>query len=216
MPTLAIAWGFATVVFAGVLYTWLVEDVNVGRLTRDAADSMDGPTYLAAVANLGFALWAIAGAAAVLGASVLRRIDPSGKTWLFMASAGALSFVLLADDMWLLHDRVFPQRVGIPELAVYATYGIMTLAHLYFFRDEIMKTEYVVLLAAASIFGCAMVIDFLTNDAAGTSQKYVTEDIPKFFGMSTWAAYHLRTAYYLIVRRLEAGPERVRDVIATS
>ena len=203
---LAIAWGFGLLVVAGLLYVWFVEDISIGLLLRDPADSTDGPTYLGAVSSLGFALWAASAAVCLLVATVLHSVAARRQWVHYMASAGLLSAFLMADDMWLLHDRVLPGRIGIPEIVVYTAYAVVTFGHLWIFRRLIMRTEYQVLFLAGFLLACSLVADTLTNNVAASNAKYLTEDGPKLFGMITWLTYHARTAMLLLTQQLR--PDR--------
>jgi len=205
--TLVVAWSFSGLVILFLVYTWLVEDVPIGLLTRDPADFLNGPTYLGAVSSLGFALWAAASAVCLLTAALLRTTGARTHLVNFMLSAGLLSLLLMADDMWLLHDQVFPHKVGIPELVVYFGYAAFTLGHLWVFRKVILRTDYQVLLFAGFFLAFSLVADTLTNNVAGSNSQYMIEDGPKFFGMVTWLAYHGRASYQLLLDQLRSGDE---------
>ena len=216
IATLAMAWTFAGAVAGAILVAWVVQDIEVGMLTRDPADSVKGPTYLGAVSSLGFAVWASAAAVCLLAGLVVRRRQGDARLAAFMFSAGILSTLLLVDDMWLLHDRVFPGNLGIPEALVYAFYGLFGITHLIVFRREILRTDFVLLLLAGLLLFGAIVIDTLTNNTAASSSKYFTEDIPKFFGMVTWLAYHVRTALVLSADDLESKPAPESEPVASA
>jgi len=216
LPTVAVAGSVCLVVLLGLVYVWKIHDLNIGNLTRDAADSLRGPWYTAAIANFGFALWAATAGICLVAAAVLRSIEGQLEATMFFLAGGLLSAMLLADDMLLLHDRLFPAFLGLHENITYGAYMVLTAAYLFAFRKLILRrTDVLILVVSIVGFAGGLGGDVVMGGGGDTSSKFLLEDGPKFCGLVMWAAYHAKTAVLFISNALHQPPMMSRGTIST-
>lgn len=97
----------------------------------------------------------------------------------------------MLDDLFLLHENIFPRKLNIPEKFVYFVYGIIVLSYIVKFRKLILKTDFIFLFLAFGFFGASIIFDQVTTN------KYlgVLEDWFKLFGIVNWLAYFTRIGF---------------------
>ena len=87
--------------------------------------------------NWGVVLWMAAAAICLFSAVLLKQQNISNSTFTFMAVSGGFSLVLGIDDLFLLHDRLFPKLFDISEKYFYVLYLFAFLVYLiYFIRQD--------------------------------------------------------------------------------
>ena len=91
---------------------------------------------------------------------VLYRI-PSHPSWLFFGYAALLTTILMFDDLFLIHEEVAPDHLHIPEKLVYVLYGALALGFFVGFLSQILKTDYLLLVAACLLFVVSVASDLM-------------------------------------------------------
>ncbi len=187
----------------------LQTDIPVGYFTRDPAAIMNVPAYIGLFSNLGILLWCSTAAICLFSAELLRKqSDKREWTWFILAS-GLITTMLLVDDLFLLHEKVFPNHMHIPQRWVLAGYGLVTLFYLARFRSTFLKTEFILLGFAFAFFGLSVIIDCIIDviqipdfrikliviDFYG---RHILEDGCKLLGIVSWATYFIRICLYQI------------------
>ncbi len=107
--------------------------------------------------------------------------------------AGLLSFLLMLDDLFILHERVFPMYFDQAEKALFALYGVLVLTYLLLYRDFLLRTDWLLLALAFGLFAGSLAFDFISEEIH-IPQRHFFEDGAKFAGIAGWTAYHTRTA----------------------
>jgi hypothetical protein len=130
-----------------------------------------GPVHIGCVSHAGI-FFSAAAAACFFAARVLRERAPASEMRRFLRVAGSLTLMLGLDDMFLLHERVFP-ALGGPEPVVYAAYIAFVLYFRLRFRALILQTEYVLLGMALTFFAISVGLDVLDPTAI---DPYLWED----------------------------------------
>lgn len=166
---------------------------EVDTLFRDtvavahASGLYDFPAYAGALSNMGILLWGISGAICLFSAWLVMQSDGRAScAWRFPAATGALSFVLLFDDLFLLHEYVLPAR-GISEYAVLATYALSMAAYMFFFRKDILERQTTLFLAAGGLFTLSLVVDYIGHSNNGI--LLVLEDGAKLAAIFCWTSF---------------------------
>lgn len=142
--------------------------------------------HLGLASHLGVAAWTASAAIAGFGALCLARTGRAVARFLVLAAA--LSLVLAADDLLMLHELVLP-RLGVPELVVYALYGLAGLLHLGVAIRLARPSELVLLLLALAGLGGSVTMDTL-GELVGVHVPIGFEDGAKLIGASLWLAFH--------------------------
>jgi hypothetical protein len=185
-------------VLGGATVLSAVKHVPLGNLTRDPANTLEYPWYFGAVSYFGVLMWCATASLCLFSSIVMSGSPTFEEPRKFLLAAGLLSAALLFDDLFLFHEIVFPEKLHIPELLLYAVYGASVLLILVFFRTTIARTDYLILIAAGAFLGLSEIADTLTNFSEDTSAKFLIEDGLKFMGIVNWFTYFVRTTHLLV------------------
>lgn len=169
------------------LASWLLGEPTA-VFTREPQSILDGSFYVGSFSTLGGLIW--------FGSASIMSFAVSIKPW----ERGALILAALAtwamgvDDMFMLHDRVYP-KLHLDEIFVSALYfGAIGVIVLRYYRQLAPST--LVGMAVAVIFwGLSAMFDHYFND-----MEQLAEDGAKFIGIVVWAAAWIRQAYHDITR----------------
>lgn len=171
-----------------------LKGIPFGNFTRDPANILRMPFYTGALSNVGILLWCATAAICLFSAAVLRESLQAWGMRAFLLASGLFSGLLLFDDLFLLHEVVFPRYLHLHQNVLYAGYALMLLLCMVWFRRLILRTDFLILLCAAGLLGSGMVADLLTDQAADTSLKFLIEDGLKLFGIVSWFIYYARVS----------------------
>lgn len=183
-------------VFLASLYT----DTPVAMFTRDPADITRTSPFLGVISNIGILLWCATATICFFSAIILKG-GSSRHLACFFLLAGILTGILLLDDLFLLHERVYTQFFHWRQRYILLTYILLVLGYLLRFRDIILRSNYLTLLLALGFFALSEGMDVLSvlwKDFLPFHHLY--EDGFKLFGLSSWLAYFGHTAGLAISR----------------
>jgi hypothetical protein len=166
----------------------------------DPVAEFNAPVYIGFVSNLGVVLLCSGAAACLLAGTLLFGRAGLKRESIFLLSAGAFTTVLMFDDLFLLHEEVLPERLGIPEPVVYALYGGALLGLFLYNRRQILGSRFVLGLIAVLFFGLSIGFDLLekiydSEDPVFGIDHHLLEDGPKLMGIESWTMYLWLTAY---------------------
>lgn len=168
--------------------------IPVEYLTRDPLAIAKAPFYWGAISNLGILVWCGAVVISWFSFKILQNLNIYSEFSRFFLFSGAITSILLLDDLFLLHEELFPYYLKIPEKLVYLGYGMLISLYLVKFRKTILKTEFILLVLAFGFFGLSVFLDLLPiADWFGSDNEYLLEDGTKMLGMVSWLAYFGRT-----------------------
>lgn len=161
--------------------------IPVSALMADPlAVAGDLPVYTGIVSTIEGLLWCATAAVCLFTVAVARRKRSTSPLGL-LAAAGAVSALLLADDVFLFHDDVFPHYLGVDEAQVFAAYGVLVTLVVVAFRKTILGTDYLLLAIALGAFAMSIGVDQYE-----AFDPILLEDGAKLVGIVTWAAYFMR------------------------
>lgn len=200
------AWALAAGTAGAVLVLGLaaVAAEHTGRelsfFTRDPLAELHEPIYTGAVSTLGALVWWTGGVAALLAAAVVRR----GEAAHALAAGGLLTLLLAFDDLFVMHEELIPDLVGIPERVVYAAYAAAGLAFVWWHRRFLVPAPRALLLGlAVALFGLSIAFDVV---APG---RHALEDGAKLLGIVAWTTLFVVAALEELSRP-EHPPARAR------
>jgi len=180
----------------GAGFTVLVATLTnnpIWKLAKDPAEVIGFSPYIGMLSNWGVVLWMGAAAICLFSAVLLKRQKASRSTFTFIAVSGVFSLLLGMDDLFLLHDRLFPKLFDIPENYFYFLYLLAFLVYLLCFVRQIIKYEYL-------LFGAALLFFLMSRRVFVTlpffDQFMTTGDMLKYFGIVFWLAFFYRTALF--------------------
>ena len=163
----------------------------IWKLAKDPAEVMGFSPYIGMLSNWGVVLWTGAAAICLFSAVLLKQQNASNPTFTFIAVSGVFSLLLGIDDLFLLHDRLFPRLFHIPENYFYFLYLLAFLVYLVCFGRQIIKYDYL-------LFGAALLFFLMSRRVFVTlpffDQFMTTGDMLKYFGIVFWFAFFYRTA----------------------
>jgi len=180
----------------GAGFTVLVANLTdnpIWKLAKDPAEVMNFPAYIGLLSNWSAILWTVAAAICLFSAVLLKQQKAPNATFRFIAVSGGFSLLLAIDDLYLLHDRLFPKLFHIPEAFFYLLYVFAFLAYLIYFIPQILKYDYLLFFAALLFFLMSRRIFFTIPFF---DQFMTTGDMLKYFGIVFWLAFFYRTALF--------------------
>lgn len=172
-------------------------DESVEMFTRDPLAELDAYPLTGFVSNLGIVLWSAAVGTTFLAALALRRRGGSGEAVRFFLASGALTTVLLLDDLFQFHELIGPTWLHLPQRGIYVVYVLVTAAYLWRFRRFLLGADYLLLVLAGTFFALSITIDLLPLvvpvGELGPLED-VVEDGSKLIGIAFWLGFFVRTA----------------------
>ena len=207
-PVVGLVLAVTAVLVSAVLLLNVWKGIPIGKLTRDPASITGVPIYTGFLSQIGVLLWSASTTICLFCASLLSTRQDKLRIKPFLLTSGLLSLILGLDDIFLLHERVFPD-LGVAEEIVFASYAAFLFFYLFRFRAIILKTEYILLGMALLFFGVSITLDVF--EPAGID-PYLWEDGAKLAGIVSWLAYFFRTGIFAIDRNFfqqEVGPRNL-------
>lgn len=190
----------------------LTVGIEVGDFLRDPVQFYEGPAYIGAVSVLGGLIWASTVAVCVFTYGLLRGTAGDTDHHFFLA-AGAVTAMLMFGDVFMLHEVVLPEVVGIPETVVFATYALVLLGFFVRYRAAILRYDFLILLLALAALGASVAVDF-TDSVIPYPATYLWEDGAKLFGIVSWAGFFVSAAAHRLREAQTAPAEAARHPIS--
>lgn len=190
------------IVLITLFSVWLISwqyNILIDNFFREPAAILKFNPFLGVMSNLGVLLWAFT-AAICLFVAVLLIKRGSKKIGLYLLYSATLTFVLLVDDFFLLHEHIFPRYLNVPEKVFYLAYILAMLFFFLLFARIILQTDYLILLIACGFLALSMLSDLVLRQ---TGIAVLVEDGFKLFGIVTWLIYFTRTCYQQTVPLLK-------------
>ncbi len=197
LRTAAPAWTGVLALLGLAVLAERVYGVPFAKLARDPLAGA-GASYTGLLSNVGVLLWSGAATACLFSGAVLGRGTGDAALRRFLLCSGLLTCMLLADDLFLLHEELLPGWTGVPEKAVLAGYGALTLFWLVRFRGVALRTEPALLALALGCFAVSVLAD------ARDRENLLLEDGAKLLGIATWLVYFARAGASALRRGLPA------------
>lgn len=176
-PASTVGWSliaFATV--AVLIAEWT--GVPYATLLRDPAAEFDVPVHAGMLSFLGIALLIATAFVTAFAAS----LAPAHRVMLWLAAV--LSGAMAVDDRFMLHERIGPSRLGIPEEVFYLSYGVMAAVLVL----QLVR-------ARADLTGLRIALMFLGASIAADVFKvhgpfsFWLEDFAKLAGFGAWLVF---------------------------
>ena len=180
----AVALLYGTVAMIGTSH-----GVPLAHLTKDPMAVLEGPVYTGAFSHLGLFLW-VAAATLCFFAAASR-----GALKRFFLASGCLTTLLLIDDLFLLHELVLPEGLGIKQKLVYAGWGLLGAAYLIVHARTILSLRPAPLVAAFTCFAMSIGFDVVADRWHLQHALWNgAEDGLKLLGITCWAAFFWRAS----------------------
>ena len=165
-------------------------NIPIMDFTRDPLSIMDAPVYIGILSNLGILFWTAGAAICFFSAAIITYINHKSQAFYFLLFGGIITMVLLCDDFFLFHEKVFPEYLNTSEIQAFIIYFLMIVVYLIFFRKKIMTTDFLILGISLLGFAISVTIDeIFVNHFTG---KFLVEDGFKLLGILSWSTYFTR------------------------
>ena len=195
---------------AGLALVAFQERVPIEDLLLDPSVVGGGHWYGGLVTSIGVVVWTVASVAA-FGAGYISWLVGRIGVSATMIAAGAITAVLLLDDLFLLHSSVVPDVTGLPKLGLVVIEAAAVVAWVISCKGELSRTRWELLLAAGFGFSVSLIADQqLDADVVGA---LLVEDGAKLLGVLALAAWSVSTATDL-ARSVVGVAHADRDPIA--
>lgn len=182
--------------------------------SKDPASTLSASPLVGLLSHAGVLLAWGAGFASVLVGAFLAR-DRGWRQASPLLVAGAATAYLALDDLFLLHESLYP-RSGIGEDAFLIAYVVAALAFLWWYRRVFREHEWPLLALALVVLGGSFALDLA--DLVDGSLSWLG-DCLKLFGIALFAAYLLRLGAVMVADaypvlasdQLEAGADAATE-----
>lgn len=185
----------SSVLLGAVLFLHVWKNIPVGHLTADPIALADElPVYSGFLSQVGILIWSAAASICFFCAKRLWHTRAERELKRFLVVSGAFTLWLALDDMFLLHETVFP-LIGIPQNIVLGSYIILTLAYLFAFRRAIGETNFLLLAVSLSFFAVSVTLDVFKPFKHSLT---FFEEGAKLIGIVAWTVYFIGVGEYAI------------------
>jgi hypothetical protein len=161
--------------------------VDVIRLTGDPATSADFGVSTGFFSTLGLLCWATGAGACGVAAVVLQGQDD--QRFRFFVATAALIAILTFDDAFLLHERIAPDKLGIPQPLIYFSLAGLAVGWAVWFRDELVDSDVPVLICCAVAFGTSLFLDLIEAGEVAEGKVVGLEDGLKLVGIFAFTVW---------------------------
>jgi hypothetical protein len=175
-------------------------NVSLAFLLRDITATAKLPFFTGLVSQFGLMLWSASLTICLFALVILNRQQGDFSASIrFLVYGTVLTAILALDDIFLLHEEVFPNYLHLDELLIYAAYMIAGVAFLLLNWREILSSEYALLLLALGLFATSIALDAIPKEVLPARYfweqlELFLEDASKFAGIATWLLYFSRYA----------------------
>lgn len=194
-PVLLITWLITIIALLISIFISTVREIPLDTFTQDPNAKTGAPFYLGFFSNVGILIWSAALTVCFYAASRLvkgvRRLDRE-----FLVVSGLITLLMTLDDLFQVHEYVFPHYLSISENMVYLTYMNIYMIYFIRYRNQLLNSDFVALGLAFFFLGLSTVIDLLPLPL---EKDTFLEDAMKLLGAVSWLVYYVRTADELSV-----------------
>lgn len=169
-------------------------------LTSDPLTVTRSNAFLGMISNVGMMFWSFTVAICFFCYVFLRSRVADREFVRFIFYGGAISLVLLLDDLFMFHEKVFPGNFGIDQLYTLSFYASMLMLYLVYFRQEIFRTNYYFLGLALLFLSASLLFDILPDSLLSWNRSVhsLFEDGSKFIGIVGWFGYFFLVCLQLV------------------
>ena len=139
---------------SAIVWINLVGNISFKNLTRDPISLAGLNPIFGVVSNIGVLLWCVATAICFFSAALV--MDGAKKNFLLVS--GALTFFLMIDDFFVIHESL-RDYFGVPQNLSYAFYLIFVTFYFGFFWRIILNENVALLVLALAFLGGSMMVD---------------------------------------------------------
>lgn len=160
--------------------------IEPSDITRDYGGVYHLEPYVGFISYMGIFLWCSAFTVNFVGWRLLRHRKDFELHSTFFFWSGVITLILVFDDLFQLHELIFPLYLGVPELAFYAGYFLVIGYYSIKFYRLLVNKYMILILLSTSFLALSIVFDLLFE---GIPFDTYLEDSFKLSGIALWAIY---------------------------
>jgi len=120
----------------------LKTDLPIRYFFIDPVAEFNAPMYIGLLSNFGVLLWCSAASVCLFSGVMLFHQEKQREVSLFLIGSGLITSLLMFDDLYLLHEEVFPDHLFVPQPLVFVAYAVLIIAYFVRFRKMIWNTDF--------------------------------------------------------------------------
>lgn len=182
------------------------KEIPPNIFTSDPLVLVGAYPWLGLISNLGVLVWTVGAGICFFASAVLSRNNDDREYVRFLAIGGIIGTLLTLDDLFMLHEYIYPDFLHIPQNFVYVVYAAGFLWYLIKFRMLIWKTGPLLFVLSLVFFALSTACDLLL-EAYKEPWFWFWEDVPKFFGIVSWTAYFATFSFKALVTPKTGKPK---------
>jgi hypothetical protein len=185
---------------SAVVVSWST-DISLSTLTRDPVAVLGGHPFVGFFSNLGVLLWCASASVCLFSFAILRQRRNNQSFSSFFLLFGCFTFVLLLDDLFLIHEVLAPS-LYIPEKIILTCYFVLLFTLLNHFKKIINRTRRLMLIAAFFCFVASIFLDLILVSGVING---LFEDMFKLLGIVSWLGYFSQVGFQVLNNSVEPG-----------
>jgi hypothetical protein len=155
--------------------------------------------YIGLFSNIGGFLWAASFGVCLFSYFLWQYIQKDKSIAKFFLFGSLFSFILYADDIFLLHDAFFPS-IHIQGKIFVLTYGSLLLIYLWAYIFLIVAFGFFALSLSADTKIMEKILEKGLFIKLSENTLYVIEDGSKFLGIISWFTYYSLCSLHLLIK----------------
>jgi len=168
-------------------------NISFASFTADPATVFGYNPLYGYISNLGVILWGACMSVCLFSALILNSRRDQSKMIAFFISFGALTAVLMLDDLFMFHEKLAPEYLNISEKWVLLTYALYAAGSIYHFRDILFTHDMKFFIISFAAFASSVLLDQIATRYYFPGE-FLFEDGLKFIGIASWLTYFLNMA----------------------
>ena len=172
-----------------------MNDFHFDFISRDPIQTYNGSPFAGILSNIGIIFWCSTIAILLFSSKIAQEMGRPKALYRFFFFSGLLTILMMIDDLFMMHDVIFPEYLNLDENFFYVFYGSSVITLLYFFRRVIVKSDYILFLLAFFLLAGSVITDVVVILGLNIKGTYLIEDGFKFLGIISWFVYFTRICY---------------------
>ncbi|HLF17397.1 MAG TPA: hypothetical protein VI749_00685 [Candidatus Omnitrophota bacterium] len=129
----------------------------------------------------------------------------------FLVIGGTITAALMLDDLFMLHEYIYPDFLHISQNIVFCIYAMVILLYLVRFNALILKTDFPILILSLAFFTLSLAADIL-SEYHDLPWLVFFDDGAKFLGIVSWVGYFINLCFQtlIFVSPQQYGPGKAR------
>ena len=193
-----VLYSFVGLLLMALILVHCMTGIPFVQFTADPPATFNYNSFFGYISNIGILFWCATASVCFLSAAILNVRRDQREMVKFLVCFGALTTVLMFDDLFMFHESIAPWYLHVSEKAVLIVYGLYALVSFSHFRKIVLTNDIHFLVLAACAFGSSVLIDQI-SEVYYFPGEYLFEDGAKFIGIASWLAYFVDLSFHKIM-----------------